>query len=141
MRAILIDPKNKSVSEVEYDGNYKSIYKLIDCGTFTVIQIDETESIIIDDEGLFKSLDSQEPDDFFLWEGYNQPLAGKGLILGVDREGESVATKLTVEEVKAKVSFARYIVRDIQTHEGKTTRYGKEMAFVQSVPVFEPVSE
>ena len=32
-------------------------------------------------------------------------LAGNGLILGVDKEGESISPTLTVEDVKGKVNF------------------------------------
>ena len=32
-------------------------------------------------------------------------LAGNGLILGVDKEGESISPTLTIEDVKGKVNF------------------------------------
>jgi hypothetical protein len=101
MQGILIDPFTKTVSEVSYNGNYKEIYKLTGCSTFTVIELDANgETLFIDDNGLLEN-----PEHFFKWEGYEQPLAGKGLILGTDSEGESVGTKFTKEFVEAQVTW------------------------------------
>ena len=104
MKAILIDPFTRSVSEVEYSGNYKDIYDLIDCDTFTLASIDpDGDGIFVDDEGLFK------PEQAFFWhKGYPQPLAGKGLVLGCDEEGESISPKTTLEEVKANTQFLNH---------------------------------
>ena len=38
MKAILIDVHKQEVKEVDFDGNHKSIYSLIDCNTFDVVQ-------------------------------------------------------------------------------------------------------
>ena len=54
MRAILINPEDKTVTEVDYDGDYKSIYKLIGCSTFDVVRTSTSnDGIYIDDEGLY----------------------------------------------------------------------------------------
>ncbi len=108
MKAILIDTKNKEIKEVEHDDTLKNIYKLVDCATFDVVNIDNTNGIYVDDEGLFV----EEP-LFFIYHGTNhdgfhgriQPLAGNGLILGVDSEGNSIAPTVTLKEVKEAVDF------------------------------------
>lgn len=104
MRAILIDPFNREISEVEFNGDFHEIYKLIDCDTFTVATINHRQDgIFIDDDGLFK------PDQAFFWHrGYPQPLAGKGLILGCDKFGESVEPTTTLDEVKAATQFLNH---------------------------------
>lgn len=107
-KAILINPFNKTIETVDYDfgGSYLQISHLI--GTeecvkplFCAVDIDETNTVYIDDEGLYR--DTQA---YFMWEGYHQPLQGKGLILGTDYDnGESIPTTLSLDEVKEKVSF------------------------------------
>ena len=107
-KAILINPYNKTIEMVDYDfgGSYLQISHLI--GTeecikplFCAVDIDETNTVYIDDEGLYR--DTQA---YFMWEGYHQPLQGKGLILGTDYDnGESIPTTLSLDEVKEKVSF------------------------------------
>lgn len=104
MRAILIDPFKQSITDVEYSGDYHDIYKLIGCETFTIAPITHRgDAIFVDDEGLFK------PDQaFFKHDGYPQPLAGKGLILGCDEDGETVEPTVTLEEMKAATQFLNH---------------------------------
>jgi len=94
MRAILIDPTTKTVTEVDYDGNYESIYKWIDAQTFECVDLGDPDhnTVYVDEEGLL----ADEPGPFFTVSTYAQPLAGKGLILATDDEGESVATTLNI---------------------------------------------
>ena len=108
MKAILIDVKNEEIKEVEFNGTLHDIYDLVDCATFDVVRIDETNGIYVDDEGLFV-----EDQRFFIYHGTNhdgyhgrvQALAGNGLILGVNGGGETISPTLTVEEVQEAVDF------------------------------------
>ena len=54
MRAILIDPFTETITEVEYSGDFKQIYNLINCNTFTVSAISDADDLFLDDEGLLK---------------------------------------------------------------------------------------
>lgn len=103
MRAILIDPFSRTIAEVEYSGNYKQIYELIQCDTYDCARINrEGDGIFVDDEGLFK----EQEQAFFLHADYPQPLAGRGLVLGCRMEdGESVSPSTTLDEVIDKVVF------------------------------------
>lgn len=101
MKAYLIDPFAKTVSEIEYDGNYTSIYKLISSeskkvDTFTCVNINEQEdTIFVDDEGLLGNLATQY---FFSFNG--NLLAGKGLVLGTNEEGESVSPQVSLNDMQ-----------------------------------------
>ena len=141
MRAILIDPEAKTITEVQYDGNYKSIYKLIDCETFTFVGIDGENVIFVDDEGLFK-----EPKHFFIWKGYPQPLSGKGLILDTDDEGDSIATDLPIDYVKSQVKFTELSLKGFDpipegAVTGKDHWMGEGVPIIGHVPVFGPPEE
>ena len=102
MKAILIDVIKQEIKEVEHDDTLESIYKHVDCRTFDVVNIDGVNSIYIDDEGLFV-----EDQLYFEYSGgtHRVQLAGNGLILGLNDEGDTVEPTLTVEHVKSKVSF------------------------------------
>ena len=102
MKAILIDVKNQEIKEVEHDNTLQNIYDLIDCRTFDLIMIDTVNNIFVDDEGLLR-----QNQLYFEYSGSNGifQLAGNGLILGVDDEGNSISPTLTIEDVKGKVSF------------------------------------
>lgn len=146
MRAILIDPVAKTVSEVEYNGDYRQIDVLlsdkdnglnVDC--FTVVSIDDDDDIFVDDEGLLK-----DPKHFFVWKGYGQPLAGRGLILGHRGDGESIATTLKLDEVRDNVAFVKLSVAGFDTTEGVKIdeRLGPEpINYIRTVPVFGPPKE
>ena len=60
MRGILIDPTSKSITEIEYSGDYKQIYTLCDFRYFECAEIDEEHTLFIDEEASFK-----EDNDFF----------------------------------------------------------------------------
>lgn len=90
MKAYLINSETKTVTPVEYNGDYKTIYTHIGCDLFDIVYAEfggHKLSIFVDDEGLLNS-----PKHFFLMDGWAQPIAGNGLILGdVDEEGETLA--------------------------------------------------
>ena len=101
VKAILIDVKNQEVKEVEHDNTLQNIYDLIDCRVFDNVRIDNVNSIFVDDEGILKD------NLYFQYSGSNGifQLAGNGLLLGIDDEGNSISPTLTVEDVKDKVRF------------------------------------
>ena len=101
MKAFLIDPKAQTITEVSYSGAYTEIYKHIEADLFDVVTVNrEGDGIFVDDEGLLK-----EQEFFFLHKGYPSPLAGRGLVLGTNREGESVSPKMTIEDLRNDVLF------------------------------------
>jgi hypothetical protein len=102
MNAYLIDPVEKTVTQVDHSGDYKEIQKAIGCGLFTCAYPPGVgaDVIYVDDEGLFV-----EGQSFFKFEGYPHPLAGKGLVLGTTGEGDSKSPDTALETIKAKVRF------------------------------------
>ena len=101
MKAYLIDPMKCSITEVEYDdSNYRNICALIDADLFDVVRLSDSRDVIyVDDEGLFN------PQGFFRVDGYPNPLAGKGLVLGTDSEGESIQPGMSLEDLENVIHF------------------------------------
>lgn len=103
MKAYLIDPLARSVTEVDYTGDFRQIYDFIHADTFATCRINEhDDTIFVDDEGLLKR---QTVANFFCHENYPQPLAGRGLVLGCDDMGESTAPVASLEEIAEQISF------------------------------------
>lgn len=98
-RAFLIDPVARSLEPVNVDG-FRSIQEVIGCDTFTAAYLENGDVIYVDDEGLFKG-----PTSFFLVEGYPQPLAGRGIVVGTDAEGNDVPPKTTEEWLRENLDF------------------------------------
>lgn len=98
MRAILINPYNETIKEVVYTGDFREIYVLTECQTFDCVNIDDDNTLFVDDEGLLKD------NRYFSWNGRN--FAGKALVIGVDSQtGEDMETSLTIEDVTKAVEF------------------------------------
>lgn len=118
MKAILINVKNKTVTDVTYDSNnsLKEWYKLMDCGMVEVAMELENDdktgnSIMVDEEGLL-SINSNTK--FFSFEKGHQPFAGNGLIVGINYEtGETIDVSITADEVRNKVKF--HTLHEVQT--------------------------
>ena len=94
MRAILIDPIERKVSEIDYDGDYQDIYRLITTVSHTPRAFDVVsipfgnDGIYIDDEGLYAPVQFMWS---FNWHRWKEPikLVNKGLVIGCDDEGNS----------------------------------------------------
>jgi hypothetical protein len=100
MRAILIDPFTRTISEVDYNGT-GDIYTMIGCEIFTAVTINEYgDGLLVDDEGMFN------PDQaFFKHKDYPEPLAGKALVLGSDEEGDTVEPAVSLQETIRSVKW------------------------------------
>lgn len=102
MRGILINPFDRTVTEIETNGRLDDMRRLIDCEYITVSMVTAANALILDDEGL---LVERERQAYFKWDGVDQPFAGRGLILGTDDEGENADTDLPLTVVKASVTW------------------------------------
>ena len=103
MKAILIDPFNKDVKEIEICDTLQDIYDAIDCTTFDIAtfihdSIGRTD-IYVDDEGLLKESNRY----FKTWNG--NTYAGKGLLLDTDDEGNSTDVSVGILQVQSSIRF------------------------------------
>ena len=114
MRALLIDPVAQSVKEVDYDGDYRSISKLIDNGgsPFDVRPLHgrQSEVIYFDDEFLLKA-ENGTPLDYFYLNGLPDPIGGKALIMGNTVAGNSKASKILIEELVANLRYKKLTLK------------------------------
>ena len=103
MRAVLIDSKNRTVTDVEYSGDYKEIYKLTGCEIFTMIRgLPDGDDAYVDDEGLLRLTRESM---FFKLPWYPTPVAGNALIMSSDDDGESAASVHDADFYRHHVTF------------------------------------
>jgi len=100
MKVFVINPVERTITEAEYSGVYTEIYTLGGFDCFSVVNISDGDGIFVDDEGLLKSGQS-----FFGVTGYPQPLAGCGVVIGTDMDGDSVEPTVTLEWLRSNVVF------------------------------------
>jgi hypothetical protein len=108
MKAILIDPFAQTVTEIECDGeDSHEINNLLSTDAVVVTTLwgvpvnGGRDMLLLDDEGLFK-----ENNRFFHYAGHHEAaLAGKALMVGRGRMGESTPPNITLNEAKLRVTF------------------------------------
>jgi hypothetical protein len=102
-KCILIDVKNETIGEIFIGEGIQPIYETVGCEMFECVDVDDVNTIYVDEEGLLKL---NHDTKFFTIEGGHQPFAGNGLVMGTDMEtGESIDTTLSVEYLKEKIKF------------------------------------
>lgn len=104
MRAYLIDPLYKTITEVDWDGNYKSIYTHIEADCFDCARFStHGDAVYVSDNGLIDGTAWRV--GMFEVAGYAVPLAGKGLVLGHNGAGKSVEPHISLADLRAAVKF------------------------------------
>jgi hypothetical protein len=150
MRGYLVDPFAKTVTEVETTG-YPHFKELIDVDMIAAVTIrvytgnsmmtPKRDTVWVDDEGLLKEGEQK----FFQVSSYDQPLAGKGICLGTDEEGETVGAYMQFDLFKSMVTFPKVELDHMESIPEGTTEFSpifnEEIPVVGSYPVFRPASE
>jgi hypothetical protein len=100
MRTLLIDPKEQTVTEHTYDGNWKTIGPTIGADYFDAVYTDDGD-IYVDGEGLIR-----DPQHFWMLDTMPNPIAGKALVFGLsDENGDSTAATLGVDDLRERIKF------------------------------------
>jgi hypothetical protein len=145
LRGILIDPYQKSITEVFVEP-YPAWKNLIEVDLICAVTVvwyegGAMETLWIDDEGL---LNEKNQGPFFSVTTHPQPLAGKGIILGTDEQGETISTKYTVEQIEHIVVWRPGVkftgMKQIEPHEEDHPLFGKVQVFGTQAQ-FEPIKE
>jgi hypothetical protein len=101
--AIKIDVRHRTVVRVDMGTELQDFYWHIGCTCMEAVYprgLDPRDRLYVDEEGLLTP-----GKKFFLIEGFEQPLAGNGLIVGHDDEGETVSAHTLFKDVWPKIEF------------------------------------
>lgn len=104
MKAILIDAKKREVLEIETTGDLADLQKLVG-GYIELVRVIPDEDLYVNEEGLLHG-----EKHFFRVDGFDQWLAGNGVILRHNGEGGQCATGLNAEAVRAIVKFGKAVM-------------------------------
>lgn len=99
-KAYKIDAYRNIITEVAI-GDYRDIYKQIECGTFTVASyLPNGDTLYVDDEGFL----NEKVTRGFMFNG--RFFAGNGLLLGATKGGDSANVKTKELDAANMVTFA-----------------------------------
>lgn len=108
IRALLIDPFQKRVHEIQVGDHIKDWHKWCDCQLFDHAYIGthqgQRQDIWVDDEGLNRY--PMYPT--FKWTDRQDPLIGYGLLLATTADGESVSTRMPIEHALAHIQWEKW---------------------------------
>jgi hypothetical protein len=101
MRAIVINPKDRTITETDIDGSLKTLQQIVGGMIEPVSQgLDDNHHCYVNEEGLVG-----DPQYFFMFGDGHQPLAGNGVILAETEDGEEAPCTLALDWVKERVTF------------------------------------
>jgi hypothetical protein len=109
-RAIFIDAKNKSVTEIaisQLEDLQSAVEGYIEIG----VKFASTDVLFVNEEGLLRGFDYG-----FYIEGCNQMFIGNGIIVGTTRSGNNADVEISLDAIRARTHF---IVPD-QVWKGRT---------------------
>jgi hypothetical protein len=101
MRAILIDPTTKTVTEIEHEGVYRAIVQTLGIRYIEMVRLGLDHHMYVDEEGL---LVDSHPHGYFKFPT-TQVYAGKALIFREEPDGEEAPASIPVEHVRRIVQF------------------------------------
>ena len=110
--AFLIDPDKRTIEPVTLTRKPNAlaeIYELLGCKTITVVHLDDHNAVYVDDESLLSGPVYQ----FFGVKGIGQPLAGRGLVVGIDEDGNDASPKQNLDQLRARLVFIERLYRDL----------------------------
>ena len=101
MRAIIVNPKDRTITETDIDGSLDLLQHIVGGLIEPVCQgLDENHHCYVNEEGLL-----DDPQHFFMFKDGHQPLAGNGIILSSTDDGDEAACILSLQWVTERVSF------------------------------------
>lgn len=114
-KAILLDSMNKEISKVELEEGIENIYKFLgeNVRCFDVVRLDEGVTMFVDDEALLKEAYIDDEGTKHNMTGikirnFPQVIIGNGLIVGDNKEGETVDCPVSKAQVETIISFVEY---------------------------------
>jgi hypothetical protein len=101
MRAIVINARDRTITEIDFDGSLTSLQSIVG-GLIEAVYsgLDEHHHCYVNEEGLL-----ERPEFFFMFRDGHQPLAGNGIILSTTEDGDEAACTVPLDWVKERVTF------------------------------------
>jgi hypothetical protein len=155
MRAILIDPEKRTIEEIAVElpkeEGYKEIQRLIGCHRFTAGSHPLNGSLAKGFDTLFVSDDDMEDRDnprFWFQVDADRdppssyPLAGRGLVVGVDREGAGCDARIGLDELRSRITFTQRKFRGFEMFTGDAARTrGADIVVEAKAPIIDGTEE
>jgi hypothetical protein len=130
MRAYLIDAEQRTINEIGFSGGgLEEVYQLLGCSRFASgAQLNGSieegfDTVLVSDD------DMEDRDELRHWfqidadrnPPSSYPLAGRGLVVGIDQEGEDSDALIGRDELLKRVTFTKRKFRGFKVRTGGRT--------------------
>ena len=151
MRALLINPELKTVTEIEVSGddtNIEEIQKILHCNVFTT-GAHLRGSIATGFDAVYVSDDELQEDERFWFQvdaerhpPSSHPIAGLGLAMGADKRGATCNVGISAAELLARLTFTQRKFRGFETITGDAARArGADIIVDMNAPIIDGTDE
>jgi hypothetical protein len=104
MKAYLIDPSTRRITEVQYTGDVSTLYAFQDISSFASAEFNEQrDAVVYDDDGDMNG--AGERLGYFRVAPGREPVAGLALVIGTANNGAAVAPAITLAALLDSVEF------------------------------------
>ena len=112
MKAYLIDPKTKEITEIEHDEKWESLYPIVGYDNFEVVTrlvgVGIRDALLVDQNGQMMGMDLRaevKKRGAFIIKGQHAPVIGRAIFSGHTRDGEMCDPKTSVKTLKGLLMF------------------------------------
>lgn len=115
MRAYLIDPEPRTITEIDFGGGCAAIDRIIGCEWFTTVTM-LNGSLAKGFDTIYVSHDALNPER--CWCQYDaDPIAGKGVVVGFGPAGTKgyCDAHISLDELTRRIQFIRRKFRGVET--------------------------
>lgn len=151
MRTLLIDPEKRTVSEIQLAReDYKEIKRALGCQRFTIgahlsgSYEDGFEAVYVSDDELE---DRDDPRFWFQIDADRDPpgsypIAGRGLVTSTNRDGWECDIRMSVDELRSRVTFSQRKFRGLETLTGAEAHArGADLVVEVIAPIIDGTNE
>jgi hypothetical protein len=146
MKAYLIDPKQRTITEVNVGKGLPDLYGILKCkhitGSGHALRGNITngfDSIFVSDDCL-EDLPEDETRYWFQVDAdrnppSSYPICCRGLVHGTDKEGEMCDVTISIAEVRSRITFTQRKFKGFEVSQGVTEMFGRRMPYMSVAPV------
>jgi hypothetical protein len=113
MKAILINPDTKEVTQVETTGQLKDIYRLLNCHMIEAPITYANRDVLYCNEEAWLEFNEDAPQAGWMFNGFEYGILGKSMIIGMDDEGNEADHKTNINVIINQIHWLStgYMVR------------------------------
>jgi catechol 2,3-dioxygenase-like lactoylglutathione lyase family enzyme len=103
MRAILIDPEARALTEIDIDDTLEAYYDVLGCELVEAVPLPHVSDVMyVDEEGHMRQVAEQH---YFSIDDLSAPIVGKALVVGTADNGDTTEPTIDIDYLEQRVHW------------------------------------